>query len=52
MSKPKPRVTIVGLGLIGTSIGMALHQAEVTSAIVGHDKSRDASGYRIANRRT
>jgi prephenate dehydrogenase len=43
MSKPKPRVTIVGLGLIGTSIGMALHQAEVTSAIVGHDKSRDAS---------
>ncbi len=43
MSKPKPRVTIVGLGLIGASIGMALRQAEVTSAIVGHDRNRDAS---------
>jgi prephenate dehydrogenase len=43
MDKPKPRVTIVGLGLIGGSIGMALRQAEVTSALLGHDKDRDAS---------
>jgi len=43
MDKPKPRVTIVGLGLIGGSIGLALRQAEVTSAVVGHDKDRGAS---------
>jgi prephenate dehydrogenase len=43
MDKPKPRVAIVGLGLIGGSIGMALLQAEVTSAVVGHDKDRDAN---------
>ena len=42
MDKPKPRVTIVGLGLIGGSIGLALRQAEVTSAVVGHDKDREA----------
>jgi prephenate dehydrogenase len=38
MSKPKPRITIVGLGLIGGSIGMALRQAEVASVVIGHDK--------------
>ncbi len=38
MSKPKPRITIVGLGLIGGSMGMALREAEVASVIVGHDK--------------
>jgi prephenate dehydrogenase len=43
MDKPKPRVAIVGLGLIGGSIGLALRQAEVTSAVVGHDKDRDAN---------
>ncbi len=37
MSKPKPRVTIVGLGLIGSSIGLALRKAGMTSAIIGHD---------------
>jgi prephenate dehydrogenase len=38
MSKPKPRITIVGLGLVGASIGMALRRAEVASAVIGHDK--------------
>ena len=34
----KPRITIVGLGFIGGSIGLALHQAEVDFKIVGHDR--------------
>jgi len=38
MSAPKPKVTIVGLGEIGGSIGLALRQADVVSAVVGHDK--------------
>ena len=38
MSKPKPNITIVGLGLIGTSMGLALRQAGVASAVIGHDK--------------
>ena len=38
MSKPKPRITIVGLGLIGGSMGMALREADVASIVVGHDK--------------
>jgi prephenate dehydrogenase len=37
VSEQKPRVTIVGLGLIGGSIGLALQDASVVSAIVGHD---------------
>jgi prephenate dehydrogenase len=37
VSTTKPRVTIVGLGMVGASIGLALRQAEVASAIVGHD---------------
>ena len=40
MSTSKPRVTIVGLGLIGGSIGLALRQAEVVSTVMGHDKER------------
>jgi len=43
VSTPKPRVTIVGLGLIGSSIGLALRQAEVTSVVMGHDKDRSVS---------
>lgn len=43
MSTPKPAVTIVGLGLIGGSIGLALRQAEAASAVVGHDKEPSAS---------
>lgn len=44
MSESKPRVTIVGLGLIGSSLGLALRQAGVTSAVIGHD-----SGQGVAN---
>ena len=40
MSKPKPRVSIVGLGLIGSSIGLALRKAGLTSAVIGHDSGR------------
>lgn len=40
MSVSKPRITIVGLGLVGGSLGMALRQAEVAEAIVGHDRNR------------
>lgn len=36
----KPRITIVGLGFIGGSIGLALHQAEADFEIVGHDRER------------
>lgn len=43
MSKPKPRITIVGLGLIGGSIGLALREAGVASAVIGHDKEPSAS---------
>ncbi len=38
MSTSKPRIAIVGLGLIGGSIGLALREAGVASAVVGHDK--------------
>jgi len=34
----KPRITIVGLGLIGGSIGLALRQAGNDYEIVGHDR--------------
>jgi len=39
----KPRITIVGLGFIGGSIGLALHQAEADLEIVGHDRERAAA---------
>ena len=39
----KPRITIVGLGFIGGSIGLALHQAEVEFEIIGHDRERVAA---------
>lgn len=34
----KPRITIVGLGLIGGSIGLALRQAGNNYEVVGHDR--------------
>ena len=43
MSKSKPRVSIVGLGLIGSSIGMALRKAGVASTVIGHDAKREVS---------
>ena len=39
----KPRITIVGLGFVGGSIGLALHQAEVDFEVVGHDRERGAA---------
>lgn len=39
----KPRIAIVGLGFIGGSIGLALHQAEAEFEIVGHDRERSAA---------
>lgn len=38
MSTNKPRIAIVGLGLIGGSIGLKLREAGVASSVVGHDK--------------
>ncbi len=43
MSKTNPTITIVGLGLIGSSFGLALRQSEVTSTLIGHDKDAAAS---------
>jgi prephenate dehydrogenase len=42
MSASKPRITIVGLGQVGGSIGLALRQAEVASEVIGHDLARAA----------
>jgi prephenate dehydrogenase len=36
----KPRIAIVGLGFVGGSMGLALHEAEVDLEIVGHDRER------------
>lgn len=41
---PKPRITIIGLGLIGASIGLALSRQQRDFEIVGHDKSPAAAG--------
>lgn len=43
MSVSKPRITIIGLGLVGRSIGLALGEAEAASVIVGHDRDRVTS---------
>ena len=36
----KPRLTIIGLGRLGTSIGLALKKTGAELEIVGHDKDR------------
>lgn len=36
------QITIIGLGLIGSSIGLGLKELEKTYVIVGHDKDRKA----------
>ncbi len=41
---PKPRITIVGLGLIGSSIGLALSREQRDFEVIGHDKSSAAAG--------
>jgi prephenate dehydrogenase len=38
-----PQITIIGLGLIGNSIGLGLSQEERNFAIVGHDKDPGAA---------
>ncbi|MCG3139655.1 MAG: Cyclohexadienyl dehydrogenase [Anaerolineae bacterium] len=38
----KPRITIIGLGRLGASIGLALKKSGAELEIVGHDKARDA----------
>jgi prephenate dehydrogenase len=40
---PKSRVTIVGLGCIGGSIGLGLKKAKLDLEIVGHDKDAGAA---------
>lgn len=40
----KPRITIVGLGLIGNSIGLALMQGQRKFEVIGHDKDNKAAG--------
>lgn len=40
----KPKITIIGLGTTGASIGLALQREETEFVIVGHDKSQDAVG--------
>lgn len=40
----KPRVTIVGLGFIGTSLGLALQKIKTDFEIVGHDKEHAQAG--------
>lgn len=40
MSVSKPRITIVGLGLVGGSLGMALRKAEAAAKVLGHDRNR------------
>jgi prephenate dehydrogenase len=39
----KPRITIVGTGFIGGSIGLALHKTEADFEIVGHDREHGAA---------
>src|SRR5438105_799687 len=38
----KPRLTIIGLGQLGTSIGLALKKTGADLELVGHDKDREA----------
>lgn len=43
MAKRQTQVTIVGLGLIGTSLGLALKATQADLLIVGHDRELDAA---------
>ena len=40
MSESKPRITIVGLGLVGGSLGMALRRSGAAGTVLGHDRNR------------
>ena len=37
------RVTMVGLGLVGSSIGLSLKQSKCKFEIIGHDKDGEAA---------
>jgi prephenate dehydrogenase len=39
-----PQLTIIGLGLIGGSLGMAVRQAKLGYQVVGHDLRHEAAG--------
>jgi len=39
----KPKITIIGLGLTGTSIGLSLQRESGNFEIIGHDKESDAT---------
>ncbi|GIV79411.1 MAG: prephenate dehydrogenase [Litorilinea sp.] len=39
----KPKITIIGLGLIGASFGLALQKEEADFEIVGHDKEPEVA---------
>ncbi|MBM3128663.1 MAG: prephenate dehydrogenase/arogenate dehydrogenase family protein [Chloroflexi bacterium] len=41
---PKSRIAIIGLGLIGGSIGLALKKSKIEVEIVGHDKDLGVAG--------
>jgi prephenate dehydrogenase len=43
VSISKPRITIVGLGQVGVSLGLALRQSGAASSITGHDRERGAA---------
>ncbi len=40
----KPKITIIGLGITGASMGLALQLEDTNFEIVGHDKSQEANG--------
>lgn len=40
----KSRITIIGLGLIGGSMGLALKKAKLDVEVVGHDKNSSTAG--------
>ncbi len=39
----KPKITIIGLGVTGASMGLGLQREEVTFEIVGHDRAPDVA---------
>lgn len=42
------KIAVLGLGLIGGSLGLALHQAGVAKQIAGYDSNPDATGRALA----
>src|SRR5512142_2838744 len=44
MEVAMPQLTIVGMGLIGTSLGLAVRQSKLGYQVVGHDLHHEATG--------